>query len=155
MKILKKYILVIAIILPVLIMVTVRSCNMTGFKYDAKKRAMPSFSNSNLVSLNNTEKLSGEKLIVNLDKEIFVSTGTSIPVINIPPGEVLFRKNLRTIKHRNGPVLLHASDPALASRIWMILSQTGIRNIYILTEENDNEAFKNIFRPDTTVRPEL
>jgi hypothetical protein len=37
----------------------------------------------------------------------------------------------------------------------MIISQTGRRDLFILSGINDNEVFKNEFRPDTIVSPEL
>ena len=79
----------------------------------------------------------------------------SFAEVHIPPDSVLNRKYLTIIKDHKGAVLISSSDAALSARIWMVISQTGCRNLYILTGSNDNEVFKNEFRPDTLARPEL
>jgi 3-mercaptopyruvate sulfurtransferase SseA len=74
---------------------------------------------------------------------------------NIPADSILSKKYLNTIRKHNGPVILFSSEMAVSARIWMLLSQMGCKNIYILTNNTDNEVFKSKFRPDTVTRPEL
>ena len=155
MKILKKYIIVIAIALPALILITFKTFNASGFKYDAKRWSMPSFNGSNLVSPSDTGTLQGEKLLVILDKGNATEFDKSALKIMIPPDAILERPYLKLMREHKGPILLISADPALSARIWMIISQTGIRNVYILTSGRDNEIFKNKFRPDTVTRPEF
>ena len=52
-------------------------------------------------------------------------------------------------------MILVSSENAISARVWMILSQIGIKNIFILPEEKDFEVLKNKFRPDTLSAPEL
>jgi hypothetical protein len=155
MKLLNRYKLIIAIVLPLLILLAIRSFRTESFKYDAKKWAEPSFDGSNLIGGTEIGKLSGEKLIIYLDNSFDKRDVTSDAEIQIPADSVLSRKYLHKIKNHKGPVLISSAEPALSARIWMVLSQTGCRNLYILTGTNDNEVFKNEFRPDTIVRPEL
>jgi hypothetical protein len=155
MKILKKYIIVIAISLPVLILITIKTFNTSGFKYDAKRWSVPSFDGSNLVSSSDTDSLQGDKLIVILDSTGNKEPDKSLLRVMIPPDAILQRKNLKLIREHKGPVLLCSADPSLSARIWMIISQTGLRNIYVLTTDKDNERFKSNFRPDTLTRPEF
>ena len=155
MKIVKKYIIVIAIALPVLILITVKTFNATGFKYDAKRWSIPSFNGSNLVSSSGISAIQGNKLIVILDSGSEEELNKSAVTVRIPPNEILERKNLKLIREHKGAVLLYSADPSLSSRIWMLVSQTGLKNIYILTDSKDNEIFKNKFRPDTLARPEF
>jgi hypothetical protein len=61
----------------------------------------------------------------------------------------LNKNNFSLIGKHNGPVLLYSADPGLSARIWMLLSQMGRRNIYILTDSTDNEILKYKFRPDS------
>jgi hypothetical protein len=155
MNLLNRYRLIIAIVLPLLILLAIRTCSSGIFKYDAKKWAEPSFNSSNIVEISEIDKLPGEKLIVYLDinhESIGVNGEEEIQIV---PDSILSRKYLHKMKDHNGPVMISSSDPALAARIWMVISQTGLRNIYILAGSNDNEVFKNEFRPDTAVRPEL
>ena len=155
MNLIKKYKVVILIVLPILILVLIRSFGGNHFKSDAKRWAEPSVLRSNIVTGEQSGTLSGEKLIINLgeeDTEINLMTGDAL---YIPASSLLSKKNLNTIRKHDGPVLLFSSETAVSARMWMVLSQMGYRNIYILTNEADNEVFKYKFRPDTLVRPEL
>jgi hypothetical protein len=154
MELINRYRLIIAFVIPVLILVSIRTCRNNSFKYDAKKWAESSFNNSNIINEPDIEKLAGEKLIVCLDDSCNAG-GAKSTLIHISPDSVLNRKYLTLIREHKGPVLISASDPAISARIWMIISQTGCRDLFILSGINDNEVFKNEFRPDTIVRPEL
>lgn len=154
MNLINRYRIVILIVLPLLILLAIRSCRNDGFKYDAKKWSESSFDNSNVISTSEIGTLSGKKLIVYLDKS-FSNKDNTVAGVHIPPDSVLSKNYLKKIKDHKGPVLLSSSDPALSARIWMLISQTGCRNIFILVSSDDNEAFKNEFRPDTLIRPEF
>ena len=155
MEIVKKYKVVILIVLPVLILVIFRSTGINHFKPDSARLAEPSVTKSNIITFEKLGSLSGDKLLINLDAEKIAFDNFTGKTLNIPADSVLIKNNLKTFHKHNGPVLLYSSDQAVSARIWMVLSQMGIRNIYILTGENDNEVFKNKFRPDTLIRPEL
>jgi hypothetical protein len=155
MNLLKRYRLIISIVLPILILLTIKTCSTGSFKYDAKKWAEPSFDHSNIILAAEIGKLSGQKLIVCLDNSMDKIAEKSAVTVHIPPDSVLCRIYLRRIKDHKGPVLISSSDPALSARIWMVISQTGFRDLYILMDTNDNEVFKSEFRMDTLVRPEL
>ena len=73
----------------------------------------------------------------------------------IAADSILSKNNLSIIRKHDGPVLLVSSETAVSARIWMVLSQMGYKNIYILTNDADSEVLKYKFRPDTLVRPEL
>ena len=155
MKFINRYKVVIAVVLPVLILVLIRSFGTNHFKSDAKKWAESSVTRSNIITLERTGTLSGKKLFINLDKKNSGVIGMGNEVQNIPMDSILSKKYLNIIRKNNGPVLIYSAGTAVSARIWMILSQMGCRNIYILTNDTDNEVFKNKFRPDTLVSPEL
>ena len=155
MNIVYKYKVVIAVVLPILILVLIRTFSGNQFKRDAKRWAEPSVIGSNIISSDKTGTLSGEKLIINLCKEKNETRGLVKDELFIPADSILLRNNLNIIRKHNGPVLLSSTDIAVAARIWMFLSQMGYKNIYILSNDIDNEILKNRFRPDTTLRPEL
>ena len=155
MNLINRYRIIIAIVLPVLILLAIRTCRTGSFKYDAKKWAESSFDGSNIIRGTDIGKLSGDKLIVCLDDSYNKMNDRSTAEVHIPPDSVLNRKYITKIRDHKGAVLISSSDPALSARIWMVISQTGCRNLYILSGSNDNEVFKNEFRPETLVRPEL
>jgi hypothetical protein len=154
MNLINRYKIVFAIVMPVLILLALRTFSRESFKYDAKKWAEPSFDLSNIISETGLTALKGEKLIIYLEKES-PEIAPSISGIHIPPDSLLNGNNLKKIRDHKGPVLLYSSDPALSARLWMLISQTGCRNLYILSSQDNNEAFKNEFRPDTMAGPEL
>jgi hypothetical protein len=155
MNIVFKYKVVIAIVLPILILVLIRTFSDNQFKRDAKRLAEPSVMQSNIIISDKIATLSGEKLLINLDKEKSEISGMARDVLNVPSDSVLFSNNLKVIRKHKGPVLLFSADIAVSARIWMLLSQMGYKNIYILSTDLDNEILKNKFRPDTIPRPEL
>jgi hypothetical protein len=155
MGIINRYKVIIAIVVPIIILVLIRSVGSNHFKSDAAKLALPSLDKINLIDLKNIETISGEKLIIILDNSEFKQGENAAKTINIPADSIVAKKSLKTILAHSGPVLLYSSEPALSARIWMVLSQLGIKDILIMTSETDNEVIKYKFRPDTLTGPEL
>ncbi len=87
-----------------------------------------------------------------MDKDFKPVSEITGDVQNITADSILSKKYVNTILKHDGPVLLSSSEPGLSARIWMILSQMGCTNIYILTKNTDNEVFKYKFRPDTLMQ---
>jgi hypothetical protein len=155
MRFISRFGLAIAVALPLIILLTIRTCSTRTFKYDARKWASPSFDNSNVINEMSMGSLKGDKLIVDLDSSSDRIVDNSPSAIHISPDSILLKKHLNKIRDHKGPVLLFSSDPALSARLWMILSETGCNNLYILASSDSEEIFKSKFRPDTLVRPEL
>jgi hypothetical protein len=155
MNLIKKYKIVIAVILPVLILILIKSMGTNHFSSDAKRWAETSISRSNIISFEKAVAVEGDKLIINLDEGNKTIQDLGIETIDISDSLILDKDNLRIIKDHKGPVLLFSERTALSARIWMVISQMGCDNIFVLTSNIDGEVFKYKFRPDTTVRPEL
>lgn len=155
MNIIKKYKIVIAVVLPILILVLIRAIGTSHFKPDAKRWAQPSVLRSNVISLDKALSLKGEKLFVNLAGEFGVIKTPGLKSINIPADSILDKEILHSISTNDGPVLLYSSEAAISVRVWMILSQMGYSNIYIISDDPENEVMKNKFRPDSRIGPEL
>jgi hypothetical protein len=157
MEIIKQYRIVIIIVVTVLVLVIIRSVGVYHFRNDALKLAEPSVTRSNILTSSQVAVLTGNKLLINLGEEPVADANkfTDSEVISIMPDAILSKENLKIIHRFKGNILLTSPDDALSARIWMVLSQLGIKDIYILTIENDKESFKNKFRPDTLTGPEL
>jgi rhodanese-related sulfurtransferase len=149
MELLKNYKVVISVVLIVLVLVVFRSAGVNHFKSDAKKWAEPSFRQSNILTVDQAKLLRGNNLAINLDKDLTSISGIPGDIQNISADSILSKKHLSTIINHDGPVLLLSSDPGLSARIWMVLSQMGRKNIYILTSSTDNEVLKYKFRPES------
>lgn len=152
MVILKRLKAVIAFVLLILVLVVLR---LTGsnFKPDARKRAAPSMDGSNIITSEQITDMGGNELLINLD-----SSDISYPNIrnieNIEPGSILKKGTIRKIRNNKGPVILYSDNGSVSAGTWMVLSQIGLKNIYILSETRNNEFIKYEFRPDTLSGPE-
>jgi 3-mercaptopyruvate sulfurtransferase SseA len=149
MEIIKNNKVVIAIVVIILILVLIRSMGVNHFRNDAKRWAEPSVNTSNLITAAKAVTLQGNILIINLDKDQQPIKDIRGEKRNIPPDSVLSKKQITSIIKHNGPVLIYSSEPGLSARIWMMLSQMGCTNIFILTDQPDNESLKYNFQPDT------
>ena len=155
MDLIKKNKIIIAVLLPVLILVLIRTVNPNHFKNDAVRWAEPSVIKSNTVTFEEIRNLTGEILLINLDEDKPEDPGIITRTFDITPETILDKKNIRVIRDHKGPVLLYSSQISISARIWMLLSQLGFKDIFILSGDKNNEALKNEFRPDTLVRPEF
>jgi len=154
MEQLKKYRLVILIVLPIIILVAIRSFGGNHFKVDAIKWAEPSFNKSNMITMDQIGAIEGDKLLIYLDIDSDEIDNTGINSVFIPTDSILSKKYLKAIRKLEGSIFIRSSEIAVSSRIWMILSQMGLSNIYILADDADNEILKYKFRTDTLVKPE-
>ncbi len=155
MNLIKKYKSVLAVVFTVLVLIVVRLLSPGHFKIDAKRLAEPSVLRSNLITVDQAGSLPGEKLIINLSLESGTPGMAKVNTINISPDSLLSKDNLNTIKNHEGPVLIYSSETAVSARVWMVLSQLGYRNIFILSNNANNEILNYKFRPDTIIQPEF
>lgn len=153
MGIIHKYKVVIAVVLPILILVLIRQFGGNHFQTDAKRWSEPSIMRSNIITEEKIGTLSGEKLIINLGEGNREIKDMGMELLNIPADSVLSKNILHTIGKHDGPLLLYSSETAVSARIWMVLSQMGYKNIFILSNNSENEVFKSKFLPDTLLRP--
>ncbi len=149
MKRFRPYRLVILIVLPVILLVLIRALAPGRFKPDAGKLAEASFTNANIIEHRQVATLSGKPLIVKLVSGEIPTTPPGDTLV-VPAGRLLEKDILKTIHAFEGPVLIYAADPAISAKAWMILTQMGYRDLYVLTNTEGNEVLKYKFRPDTT-----
>lgn len=148
MELIKKYKIVILILLPVVILVILRLSGSYNFKPDAARWAEPSFSGANVITTEKAATLTEKILVINFDSEQ-KSFPRDSEIVTISSDSAIGKDLIKRIKGFEGVVLIYSSDISEAAAIWMTLSQMGITNIMVLTNEKDNEAIKYKFRPDT------
>jgi hypothetical protein len=150
----KKFSTVLIIVLPLLLLALVKILSAGHFRNDALKWAGSSFDKSNLVTPEQLQGLLQPVLLVNL-------AGTNNSFRNSPgalvvqPENLLIKENRTKLQTQKGSIVLVSDDPALSARMWMLLSQMGYKNLFILADSTNNEVFKYKFRPDTGTGPEL
>jgi hypothetical protein len=142
MELIRKYGYIVLTIIIVTLLVVLRSAGTGHFRYDAKKWAGPSFSGSNIITQANISSLKGNKLLIMLGAGQQGIGGIDCKVISIPPDSILSKKHVSLIRGNKGAVILYSKDYSLSSKVWMVLSQSGFRNIYIYSTDPDYEVLK-------------
>ena len=137
MKFIKQYWLVILIFSLVTLLVLLRTFNQNKFRYDAVKWAEPSVLGSNLLTENQAVSIEGKKLIIALGGEVTVSKPFQDGVLRMDPESILQKGNLDILRRNKGPVILYSDQSSVSAKVWMVLSEMGLKNIYIiLPQEN-------------------
>ena len=136
MKFIKQYWLVLSLFLLAVILVLIRTFSQNNFRYDAVKWAEPSAIGSNILTEDQIATLSGEILLINLGNEASVDRQFQDNTMNINPESILEKSNLNRIRKNSGPVILYSGDNSVSARVWMVLSEMGMKNIYILPSDN-------------------
>jgi len=132
MKFIKQYWLVLPLFLLAVILVLSRTFSQKNFRYDAVKWAEPSAIGSNILTEDQIATLSGEILLISLGNEASIDRQFQGNTMNINPESILEKTNLMRIRKNNGPVILYSGDNSVSARVWMVLSEMGMKNIYIL-----------------------
>jgi hypothetical protein len=149
MKRLRPYRLVILIVLPVILLVLIRALAPGRFKPDARNLAKASFTNANIIEPGQVAALNGKPLILKLVNGEIPNTPPGDTLV-VPAGRLLEKDILKTIHAFEGPVLIYSADPAISAKAWMILTQMGYRDLFVLTDTEGNEVLKYKFRSDST-----
>lgn len=135
MNFLKQYWLILAILILVTLLVLIRSFSRESFRYDAVKWAEPSSRGSNMVTEDQIPSLGGDILLINLGHDTPVNFQFPDKTMMINPELILKKTNLALIRKNKGPVILFSDDSSVPARVWMVVSEMGIKNIYILSED--------------------
>ena len=136
MKFLKEYRFVIFIVMIVTSLILIRTFNQGNFRYDAVRWAEPSLSGSNILTEDKVKSIDGEKLIIDLGNNADVSKRFKESTRVINPVSILEKENIRIMRGNKGPVILASGDISVSARIWMVLSEMGLKNLFILQPEN-------------------
>ena len=118
--------LLIVFLLLMIILVSVKSFSRGHFKNNAQKWTAGSVDHSNRIT--NLKDLAGNILVIDLNEQ----ETTSDDAVRIAPGEILSKDNFKKLDSFDGNIVLVSEDPAISARIWMLLSQMGIKDLYIL-----------------------
>jgi hypothetical protein len=132
MKFIKHYWLILSLFLLVVILVLIRTFSQENFRYDAVKWAEPSAIGSNILTEDQVATLGGERLLISLGNEASIDRQFQENTLNISPESILEKTNLDRIRKNSGPVILYSGDNSVSARVWMVLSEMGMKNIYIL-----------------------
>lgn len=140
MKFIKQYWIVLSIFLLITCMIMIRAFSTRNFRYDALKWAEPSALGINLLTEDMIPLLNGKMLLVNLGNKAAGDDRFKNNTLMVEPLAVLDKENLSRIRKNDGPVILFSEDTSLSARIWMVLSEMGMKDLYILPYDNADEV---------------
>ena len=146
----RKYRAVLAAIIILLILIVTRIAAPYHFRPEPERWAKASYGNSNFIRFDKIDSLPGSKLLVNLGEPVFEIRKNNLKVLNIKADLLLEKNNYKIIRKSTGPVLLFSADGSVSARSWMLLSQMGIKNLFVLTSGSGREVFRYQFTSDTT-----
>lgn len=138
MKFLRQYWLVLLIILLAVILVLFRTYGH-NFRYDAVRWAEPSAYGSNIISEDQIAAMNNGVLLISLGNEAPAIEQLQDKIMKLNPESILEKTNLSLIRKNKGPVILYSEDDSVSARVWLVLSEMGIRNIFILRDDSKNE----------------
>ena len=150
----KSFRIVILVVGILLILVIVRNSDRNVFKEKAKTAVDAARNSSNLIALNQLKKLTSPYLIIDIGSEKRADSLQFQHAAKIAFNQLLDKANRKVLDEASGELILYADDDATASRAWVILNQLGYKNLRILVLEENPEALKYKFQPDTTARLE-
>jgi hypothetical protein len=135
MKYIKQNWLVLTIMSLVVAMVFIRSFSRNSFRYDAARWVAASADGSNLMTPEQAAEAGDLMLLVNLGNNAEPDGQFKERSVMISPEVILEKENLKLIRKNKGPVVLTSGDASVSARVWMVLSEMGMKNIYILSGE--------------------
>ena len=145
MKNLKKFSLIIGLLLVVAALVFMQAANKNRFSGNTQNIVEALKNESVFVSSENLNP--ADYLVVEL-------SGNSNEAKFQDAVKVAFDgltgKNFRSRIENSGKKILLTGDESQAAKAWVILNQLGVRNLFILTEKEKPEVLRYLFVPDTT-----
>jgi hypothetical protein len=150
-----RFSLIIAAFLVLIVLILLRSFGTSRFRYDANRWAAPSYSGGNIITADLLPSLEGELLFVTISSDGSYSDAPGRQSIDIPVDSLLTQKYRRILSRHKGPLILSNNDISVAARIWMLLSQSGYSNLYILSPDGSDEHLKEKIRTDSIANPDL
>lgn len=135
MNTVKRYKYILAAVVVLAALAAVRAFNPAMFRYDAVEWAKKSVDGENIVTPGRVSSVGGNILFVMLDVNCKAPDITGATLLTADPGALLSGDSIRKIRRNKGPVVLCSGDISVSARVWMVLSETGIRDLYILKKD--------------------
>lgn len=135
MKTLKQYKYIVAAAVLLAALAAIRTFNPGIFRYDAVRWAEPSVRGDYLITLDKLPAIGGEVLFVVLDDSCQIPDLPGSAILRADTHELATGDYIRKIRKSNGPVVFCSGDMSVSARVWIVLSETGIRDLYILKKD--------------------
>lgn len=150
MKMKKQFLVIGLIVIPIAAGVIVRETGRYRYGHDARALAAPSFDSSRLMGWEQLAAMKTSTLLVDLSHSGVLMKSRMNGTVHIPAARLLEKSSLDTLRNHNDKTrILYSPDQGEAARAWMVLSQMGYRNLYILADDRGDEKMKYPFRPES------
>jgi len=126
--------ILIGTIAVLLTLIIAKSVTHNHFRNNAARWSEKSVDGSNLIDLTGLKNLETNILLIRMNSTKQIQSENIISDLNVEPDKILEKSNLRKIRRHKGHTVIVSDDAAISARIWMVLSQLGFRDVYILTE---------------------
>ena len=146
MKRLKDLKIVLIFLLVVLVFVIVRTTGKNRFKGDAKDAIEAVKTNNFSVSVNELKGSENQYFIIDLNESGSAQFENSL---KIQFEKLLEETTLQKLKETENKILLVSDDNSVAAKAWVILNQLDFNNVFVLSDDENNEVLKYEFKPDT------
>jgi hypothetical protein len=127
-----QYRLIILIVILTVTAVLIKGFSRNTFRYDAVKNSEASVSGTNIISPDQLNKLPGNFLIINLDGSRYSLANGNINERGIPADSILYKSYKKFIFNYKGSIILKSDEQYKSAGVWMVLSQMGMKNVFIL-----------------------
>lgn len=137
---------VLLVLLVVFVLVIVKIISKNGFKQDAREAIESVESNNFQITIEELKEAENQYLIVDLTESGSAPFENSV---KIPFKKMLEESSLEKFKATENKILLLSDDNSVAVKAWMILNQLDFKNVFVLSDEENQEVLKYEFQPDT------
>jgi len=144
----KKYLPVVGIAFLILLLVSMRYFSSDNFKPDAEQNSAMALDGEFIISETDYDENSDSfsEILIG-DRSMSTAFAQSIH-LHIKATDIISDETIKALKSIDGPKLLISDDVSVSVRCWILLSQKGIKDIFVFSEEKDSEVFKYKFKPE-------
>jgi rhodanese-related sulfurtransferase len=148
MNIKKQFLIIGLIVIPIAAGVIIRETKTYRFGHDARALAGHSFDSSRVIGWEQLAAMKNSTLLIDLSTNGVLKESRISGTVHIPAARLLEKASLDTLReHADDIRILYSTNQGESARAWMVLSQMGYRDLYILADDR-GEEMKYPFRPE-------
>jgi hypothetical protein len=151
MEKLKNLKVVLAVLVVILVFVIIKTTAKNQFKEDANHTLEKVTSDNFTILLAELKNSQNEYLLVDISESGLAQFENSV---KIPVEKIGEQSSLQILKNTNSKIVLVSDNVSQSEKAWVILSQLGIKNLFVLSTHENPEEFKYKFQPDTGAKLE-
>ena len=134
----------------IIILVLIPHISGNRFRQGSENYAAPALRSQNTISSDSLASLEKGTILLAGDDNLQVSN-SNLSIISLSLNEIKNSSYIKTIRKSTPPIMISSEDPGIEARVWMILAQSGIKQLMIYQEEAESDYLKHEFRPDNSV----